>query len=201
MLQLYQFYFGKTDREPYLAKIDGSNLIREILETVRRKAGLPINGCPHAAVDSKFVGLVGHDTNLANVGTLLKLSWTFDDSRLPPDTLGLPANDALPAGALVFELRKGSDGHFVRVYYVTQTLSQMQNGPSDHAVRIAVQGPACQRQPGVCDIPLNAFDQLVTNAIGKEFLSACVDGNQVCCQVSGPKPPSPASSPSTSTRH
>src|SRR6476469_8920033 len=138
MLKLHEFYFDKTDRflrednhaDDALASIEGSNLSREILDQFLRKAGRPRpNSCPRANANSDFVGLVGHDTNLASVGALLDLHWQFDDPKLPADTLNLPANDALPAGALVFELRQRSDGtYLVRVEYVTQSLDQMRNG-------------------------------------------------------------------------
>jgi hypothetical protein len=80
MLKLHEFYFDKTDRflgddkqaNQVLAGIEGSNLIREILDQLNRKAGRPTLGlCPRANADSDFVGLVGHDTNLAGVGALL----------------------------------------------------------------------------------------------------------------------------------
>jgi hypothetical protein len=184
MLKLHEFYFDKTDRflrnnteaDKYLASIEGSNLIREILDQIKRKTGQAPDGkCPRASPQSDFVGLIGHDTNLATVGALLDLEWRFDDKTLPSDTLGLPANDALPAGALVFELRQRSDRtYFVRVEYVAQSLEQMRNGPTDKALRLAVDGPACmQKQP--CEMPLKTFQQLVEARIGREFLSRCTN--------------------------
>jgi hypothetical protein len=43
-----------------------------------------------------------------------------------------------------------------------------------------VKGPACQGSSS-CDIPLIAFNQLVSNVIGKEFLSHCDKNNQQVC--------------------
>jgi 4-phytase/acid phosphatase len=181
MLQLHETYFTLTDRETYLAKIEGSNLIREILNQLERKAGRqPPDGCLRANADSDFVGLVGHDTNLANVGALLGLEWKFDDQNLPADIKNLPANDALPAGALVFELRKHSDGvWFVRVEYVTQSLDQMRDGPTNKAFPLAVDGMACsQKRP--CEIRLETFEKLVAKRIGSQFLSTCTNGEPRC---------------------
>ena len=183
MLKLHEFYFDKTDRflrdnkeaDQYLAGIEGSNLIREILDQIKRKVGQTPDGkCPRATPQNDFVGLIGHDTNLASVGALLELQWQFDDKDLPSDTFGLPANDALPAGALVFELRQRSDGtYFVRVEYVTQSLEQMRNKSDlDKVFRLAVDGPAClQKHP--CEIPLKTFQQFVEARMGREFLSRC----------------------------
>jgi hypothetical protein len=181
MLKLHEFYFDNTDRflddngkaDPYLASIEGSNLSREILDQIKRRANEPTDGkCPRANPDSDFVGLIGHDTNLASVSALLELGWKFDDKNLPADTQGLPANDALPAGALVFELRQRNGAYFVRVEYVTQTLEDMRKGPTDKAVRLAVDGPACLgTRP--CEMPLSAFETLVKGKVAPQFLSGC----------------------------
>lgn len=200
MLKLHEFYFDKTDRflhsveksDSYLASIEGSNLAREILDQMKRKANLPTDGkCPRATAQSDFVGLVGHDTNLATVGALLGLNWRFDNRELPSDTLGLPANDALPAGALVFELRQRTDGtYFVRVEYVAQSLLQMRTGPTDQAFRLAVDGPACQ-QKRPCEIPLSHFRELIEAGIRPEFLSTCTPQTppQQTCNAQPPPPP------------
>jgi hypothetical protein len=185
LLQLHEFYFDKTEREPYLAGILGANLVREVLDQLNRKAGLKssIDGkCPRAKADSQFVGLVGHDTNLANVQTLLNVKWNFDDARLPPDMLGLPANDALPAGALVFELRQTSPSDYsVRIQYVTQSPNQIRNAPQQ-ADPFRVKTTCGDVKESPCEMSLRDFNQLVTNAIQnyKPFLSRCRDGKQVC---------------------
>ena len=186
MMQLHEKYFDFTEREPYLAEIQGSNLIREILDQMERKANQPTVGkCPRATPESDFVGLIGHDTNLASVNTLLKLEWKFDDKDLPRDTFGLPANDALPAGALVFELRQRSDGYHVRIEYVTQSLEQMRNGPIVKAFRLAVNGGPCgNKQP--CEMPLKDFEQLVQARMGPKFLSGCTNSVPPEQNCSGP---------------
>ncbi len=181
MLKLHEFYFDKIDRflddkgkaDQYLASVDGSNLSREILDQIKRKATEPTEGgCPRANPDSDFVGLIGHDTNLASVSALLELGWKFDDKSLPADTQGLPANDALPAGALVFELRQRNGAYFVRVEYVTQSLEDMRKGPTDKAFRLAVDGPACLGTHP-CEIPLAAFETFVKGKVAPQFLSGC----------------------------
>ena len=193
MLKLHEFYFDKTDRflrednqaDDALASIEGSNLSREILDQFLRKAGRPRpNSCPRANANSDFVGLVGHDTNLASVGALLDLHWQFDDPKLPADTLNLPANDALPAGALVFELRQRSDGtYLVRVEYVTQSLDQMRNGPKTDAFRLAVTGAACGgKKP--CEMKLETFQELFQKRLGSSsYFSVCNAGGEQTCNA------------------
>lgn len=131
---------------------------------------------------------MGHDTNLASVGSLLGLTWGFNDARLPEETRGLPDNDALPAGALVFELRLRGGTYSVRVEYVTQSLKQMQDKSNrDKAFRLAVRGQACQGGRIPCEMSVGDFNQLVNQAIGTDraFLSRCHDGRQVCTKAKG----------------
>jgi len=166
LLELHEFYFKQTEREPYLAVVQGANLVREILDQLNRRAGRKssLEGkCPRATADSQFVGLVGHDTNLANVGTLLHVDWDFENNQLPPDTRDLPKNDALPAGALVFELREGSPDYRVRIQYVTQSLTQMRNAPEQgEPFRLLT---TCRDDAGhplsPCEITLPAFNKLL----------------------------------------
>lgn len=107
MLKLHEFYFDVTERDPYIARMEGSDLLREISDQINRSigGGKPLGNCPRGDAGSKFVGLVGHDTNLASINALLGITWDF--THLPKNfgMRDLPANDALPAGALVFELR------------------------------------------------------------------------------------------------
>jgi hypothetical protein len=189
-LQLHEFYFEKTERglnhaapDLYLAGIQGSNLVREIRDQLNKIVQKPSLGdCPRPSGQSQFVGLVGHDTNLANVQTLLNVNWNFDDAQLPPDMRELPANDALPAGALVFELRQTSPSDYsVRIQYVTQSLNQIRNAPQqDDPFRVKTTCGDGKESP--CEMSLRDFNKLVTNAIQnyKPFLSRCRDGKQVC---------------------
>lgn len=176
MLELHEFYFGKTLRERYVAQIEGSNLVREIQATLNRQTA----GCQRAPLEYKFVGLVGHDTNLATVGSLLGLRWKF----VPP---ALPVQDALPGGALVFELRRIAGTDYVRAVYVTQNPAQIRAAQND-ALRLTV---GCYGMNGryhpVCVMPLRDFNEIVRRVVATEFLSACVDGKQVC-----PRPPTAA---------
>jgi hypothetical protein len=143
-----------------------------------RKAGRdsPVDGkCPRAKTDGQFVGLVGHDTNLANVQTLLNVHWNFDDAQLPPDMRGLPANDALPAGALVFELRQTSPSNYnVRIQYVTQSLNEIRSAPQQ-ADPFRVRTTCGYAKESPCEMSLRDFNKLVANAIQnyKPFLSRC----------------------------
>jgi 4-phytase/acid phosphatase len=98
MMALHEFYFEKTQRDYYVSQIQASNLLQEIKQTLNGE-NVP---CRRIPAGYQFAAFVGHDTNIANVAALLKLSWTFTGKG----TSGLPDNDPLPAGALIFELWK-----------------------------------------------------------------------------------------------
>jgi hypothetical protein len=183
LLRLHEFYFDKTEREEYLAGIQGANLVREILDQLNRKAGRksPLDGtCPRGDVDSQFVGLVGHDTNLANLNALVKVRWKFNNPELPDDTRNLPDNDALPAGALVFELREGTPDYRVRIHYVTQSLDEIRNAPQPgDPYRVQT---TCGDESRPCEMSLGQFNKLAGDVITKygPFLSSCQNGKQTC---------------------
>lgn len=183
MLALHEFYFDQLDRDEYLARLQASNLAREVFGALNRKAGKPVVGCPHGGMQ-RFIGWVGHDTDLASLGELLGLSWRFDLRTLPPDTRDLPANDALPAGALVFELYRRGDNHFVRIAYTTLSLQQMRNAGGAPPIGPAFRLPVyCRTNGGApCgDISLPDFNEMATRGIGKEFLSRCEAGGRQTC--------------------
>lgn len=189
LMQLHELYFDYTERDEEAAKIKGSNLAREVLQTLA-SAVPPIPRpvmsdreiCQHAPPGSKLVGLIGHDTNLANLSTLLGLKWSF------PDSWGLPGNDALPGGALVFELRyrkytetASADNYFVRIYYVAQTLDEMRNAKSEplHWLNVSGVSPSPVAESPY-DVPYVKFYNMVNSTIGGEYLSRCWKGRQLC---------------------
>jgi hypothetical protein len=101
--------------------------------------------------------------------------------------LDLPRKDALPAGALVFELRERAGKHFVRIEYVAQSLLQMSGDPKrppDAPFRFNV---TCYDRDNTrlnpCEMSLDSFRTVAGKALGNKnpFLSRCTaDGQQVC---------------------
>ncbi|HMC31686.1 MAG TPA: histidine-type phosphatase, partial [Candidatus Angelobacter sp.] len=106
-------YFRLVQQPEIVAQIQGSNLAYHILAQLQ----IARNSPPAAR---KLVIFSGHDTNIANVAALLKLSWKLPD---------LPNDDTPPAGALVFELYSGAspDDDYVRIRYVHQTVPQLRS--------------------------------------------------------------------------
>jgi len=181
MLRLHELYFDRTEREPYLAKVNGSALLREISDQLNRQAGGATRGlCPRGNASAQFVGLVGHDTNLASLNALLGIGWKLDDvPGMGTGMSGFAANDALPAGALVFELYRRGRTYSVRIEYVSFTPAQMKDGGSGQPFRI----PTTCNGVTPCDIPLETFNKRVADALGADnpFVTGCTaDGKQVC---------------------
>jgi 4-phytase/acid phosphatase len=146
-------------RTPYLAARQGSALVQRILTTMRRS----INGRADVSqpAGAKLTLLVGHDTNLANIGGMLGIHWSLP-SYLPDQTP--------PAGALHFELlRSRQTGiHGVRVRFISQTPEQMRwTAPLDRAhppeqTIASIEGCATSAG-GTC--PWTAFEALARKAI------------------------------------
>lgn len=103
--------------------------------------------------------LFGHDTNVADIGSLLGIEW---------HAASYPAGDIPPGGALGFELL--GDGHgqrFVRAFFRAQTMDQLRNqealDPAAAGYRTYLSIPGCDA-PGAAPAPcpLARFDEIVT---------------------------------------
>jgi 4-phytase/acid phosphatase len=134
---------------------------------VARRAAGPLVQQMRAALDAgaaapRFTLLFGHDTNLADVGSLLGLSW-----HVP----SYPEGDIPPGGALGFELLSSGDGHhYVRAFFRAQTMDQLRNqerlDPAAPGYRIYLSIPGCDNggaDPAPC--PLERFDAIVGAAL------------------------------------
>jgi 4-phytase / acid phosphatase len=166
--QLHTRDFDLKNRTPYIAQVQGSNLASHILATLTQAAQRrPVRGAIGCASDSLVV-LVGHDDDIASLAGLLRFDWL-----LP----GYQPNDTPPGGAMIFELRKGKRDrlHYVRVYYVCQTLDQMREmTPVSLDVPPAV-APifipnGSSSTPGY-DCKLSVFEKLVRRAIDPRFVT------------------------------
>ncbi len=118
VLELHVAQSDLLRRTPYLARARGSNLLEHVLRSMEQAAtGQAVAGAL-GGPGAKVLIVVGHDTNVANLGGMLALAW-----HLPGDQ----PNDTPPGGALVFSLWRQPDTAraFVRTEYLAQTLEQM----------------------------------------------------------------------------
>lgn len=170
MIALHDLYFDLTQRTLYPAQVGGSNLASHIIDTLEQAAvGESVTGAL-GPPGERVVVIVGHDTNIANVGGLLGMNWCVP---------GTQSNPTLPGGALVFELwRRGGPGgaYFVRTSYVSQTPDQMREAspsstglqPSESPIFI----PGCGGKGPGFDAPLPAFVRQARRVIDPSFIAS-----------------------------
>lgn len=151
LFRLHTTAFDLEQRTPYIARRQGSMLLKKILLALENKTDDMPGTAP---VDAKFVAYVGHDTNISNVASMVGLSW---------EQTGYQKNQTPPAGALIFELRRIATGaDHVSVFYVAQTLEDMRNLSGMSPQRTAVPIPGCSNE-SLC--PLAELTKLVGQVI------------------------------------
>ena len=164
LMQLHTAHEDIAGRTSTIARAQSSNLLLHILLSMQQAvAAQPVAGAPGKPGDRLLI-LVGHDTNLANIGGALSLNWLIDGRR----------DDTPPGGALVFELWKthGKEEYFVRTYYTAQTLDQMRNATplsiQNPPERVPVFVPGCSRADFSCG--WEAFQQSLHAGIDPAFV-------------------------------
>ena len=102
---------------PEFAAHSGSLLMRQMLSAVTAGTNLASQWPGDERLTRPLVMLLGHDTNIAEIQTLLGFDWELPD---------YPANDIPPGGTLSFARfhKAGSDKEFVRVRFEARTLDQ-----------------------------------------------------------------------------
>jgi 4-phytase/acid phosphatase len=112
LTQLLRFHatkFRYEARPHYIADRAAAPVAREILSALAGETGS----------GKKLTVLVGHDTNIAQLGGMLDLHWKVAD---------YPADDPPPGGALGFELsRDAKGGRWVRAFYQAQSMEQLRS--------------------------------------------------------------------------
>jgi 4-phytase/acid phosphatase len=164
VLQLHTAEEDIAQRTGYIAHAQASNLLAHILDSMQQAVdGHAVAGALTRPGDRLLI-LVGHDTNLANIGGALGLSWLEDGRR----------DDTPPGGALVFELWKKRDAaeYSVRTFYTAQTLEQMRNATrlslTTPPERVPVFMPGCSRADGSCS--WKSFQQAVQAGTDSAFV-------------------------------
>lgn len=103
LLEFHTIKFQYEARTPYTAVRAASPLASRMLGAMEHGPKLTV--------------LVGHDTNIANLGGFLDLHWSLPD---------YPDDDPPPGGALGFEVLADAAGkEYVRAFYRAQTMDQV----------------------------------------------------------------------------
>jgi 4-phytase / acid phosphatase len=170
VMQLHTAEVEYSERTPYIARMDASNLFVHILAALEQSAvGKPLPGAPGKPGD-RALFLIGHDTNIATVAGMLDLNWILDGRR----------DDTPPGGALIFELWQAPSGTYsVLVYYTAQTLDQMRDATSLTLARpperVPVFVPGCSRPDMSCT--LDSFAATVRRVVDPVYVKADLLGS------------------------
>lgn len=120
IMAIHTAYADLARRTPYLAGVQGSNLLRHILLSLDQAvSGKPVPGALGTAA-SHILVLAGHDTNISHISGMLQLSWLIP---------GYQRDDTPPGGSLVFRLWRdaATNAHSLEVLYIAQTLDQLRD--------------------------------------------------------------------------
>jgi 4-phytase/acid phosphatase len=161
IMAIHIAYADLSRRTAYLARIQGSNLLSHILDSLEQAAGgKAVRGALGKSGDRLLV-LDGHDTNLTHIAGMLNLNWL-----LP----GYHRDDTPPGGALVFRLWRHADGRTsIETIYIAQTLEQMKNAKplsrEDPPAIAPIAIPGCPVQGARIECEWEAFRKVVNAAI------------------------------------
>ncbi len=166
LLELHALYDDLTQRTFYPAQVQGSNLAFHLLRTLEQAAEARANPDALGGPGHRLLVVVGHDTNLANLGGLMGLSWIIP---------GGPMNPTLHGSALLFELLHRPDGRFeVRASYLAQTMEQMRASSVPTLAAppaiVPVFVPGCSGSGPTYAAPLAAFAARVRELIDPRFV-------------------------------
>lgn len=159
-------YHDYVLRTPYFTQIGASDLASHIGATLKQAAdGKPVRGAI-GSPQTRFLLLLGHDSNLTWLGGLLHLNWLLPNQ---------PLNATPPGSALVFELHRNAatNRFYLQVYMMSQTLDQMRSktplttshGPSIATIFV----PGCSTD-ATNRCPLDQFQKLVQFTVNKSFV-------------------------------
>ena len=145
LLEFHSIKFEYEARTPYTAARAASPLASRMLEAMQHGPKLTV--------------LVGHDTNIANLGGFLDLHWTLPD---------YPRDDPPPGGALGFEVLADPAGkQYVRAFYRAQTMDQVRelqalDGDNKPAY-VYLEIPGCAEPCALADFAAQVGKELVAS--------------------------------------
>jgi 4-phytase/acid phosphatase len=166
IMRLHAAYADLARQTPYIARVQGSNLLSHILRSMEQAVkGSAVTGSLGEVGDRVLV-IVGHDTNISNIAGMLGIDWLLD---------GYQRDDTPPGSALVFELwEQGETGIAVSTYYVSQSLEQMRKAlpltPDSPPLRSPIFVPGCSTADQKMTCPWKVFQHTIETAIDPAFV-------------------------------
>jgi 4-phytase/acid phosphatase len=140
LLALHPLEYTLTARPPYIANRAAGPLARRILASLTG--------------GEKLTVLVGHDTNIADLGGMLKLHWSLG---------GYPADDPPPGGGLLFMLAhdQATGEKYVTAAYQVQTMDQIRNLTAAPPAAQPLPIPGCGNSTAPTACTLATFTKLI----------------------------------------
>jgi 4-phytase/acid phosphatase len=140
LLALHPLAYTITARPPYIANRAAGPLARHILASLTGSEKLSV--------------LVGHDTNIADLGGMLNIHWSLG---------GYPADDPPPGGGLLFLLShdKATGEKYVEISYQVQTMDQIRNLAAAPPASQPLPIPGCGNSTAPTACTLAAFTKLI----------------------------------------
>jgi 4-phytase / acid phosphatase len=166
VMRLHAAYADLARQTPYVARVQGSNLLSHILRSMEQAVkGSEVTGSLGEQGDRVLV-MVGHDTNISNIAGMLRIDWLLD---------GYQPDDTPPGSALVFELWQQGDGELmVSTYYVAQSLEQMRKALpltlDSPPLKSPIFLPGCSLADEKMNCQWKAFQNVLENAIDPSFV-------------------------------
>ena len=166
VMRLHAAYADLARQTPYVARVQGSNLLSHILRSMEQAVkGSEVTGSLGEQGDRVLV-IVGHDTNISNIAGMLRIDWLLD---------GYQPDDTPPGSALVFELWQQGDGEMmVNTYYVAQSLEQMRKAlpltPDSPPLKSPIFLSGCSLADQKMTCQWKAFQSVLENAIDPSFV-------------------------------
>jgi 4-phytase/acid phosphatase len=168
IMAIHTTYADLARRTEYLARVQGSNLMRHILLSMEQAVSDKVVPGALGKPGDRVLLLAGHDTNISHIAGMLNLSWL-----LP----GYQRDDTPPGGSLVFRLWKqpGGHGYTVETLYIAQTLDQMHNatilGPDSAPASAAIFVPGCATANARFDCDWERFRQVASGALDLKYVA------------------------------
>jgi 4-phytase/acid phosphatase len=160
LIALHTAEFAVKHRTPALARVQISDLLGHILDTLQQAVQQRAVPGAWGTPGQKLVLIDGHDTNLAAIAGLLHLHWTLDGRR----------DDTPPGSQLQFLVyRDARGGASIEMRIVMQTLHQMRGSAALTAMNppasASLKAAACTMKTCVPQLPWTAFERTVQGAI------------------------------------
>jgi 4-phytase/acid phosphatase len=157
-MPMAQVAWGRADKEKLVALLALHPLAYTVTarpDLIAAATARPLAARILAGLQSgpKITVLVGHDTNIAELGGRLGLHWQLG---------GYPADDPPPGGGLVFALLSNEAGQqFVTVSYQVQTMDEIRYLQAAPPATEALAIPGCGDSVVVTACPASQFSRLV----------------------------------------